>query len=190
MTHAELFSVVYALHPVATGPGYVPWAYVTADWRKIHAAKSWADLGDDRLNQVFLAISQAFLPNPNRPPFYCDFVMEMVNGVPTLDPEKVRGAQAEFMLDPNQAAHAAALRSMRGLAFVWSRYDPNQDHVLSVAAFSRKLEDLGIEHEAEEYRGIWWRDTWTPHGRFAARVLPFLNEHLVFEGEAVSNHKD
>jgi hypothetical protein len=51
--------------------------------------------------------------------------------------------------------------------------------VISNRQFSRKLEDLGIEHEAEEYRGDPWNRTWTEDGRFAKRVLPFLRRHLV-----------
>jgi hypothetical protein len=50
--------------------------------------------------------------------------------------------------------------------------------VISNREFSRKLEDLGVEHEAEEYRGDPWNRTWTEDGRFAERVLPFLRKHL------------
>jgi hypothetical protein len=53
--------------------------------------------------------------------------------------------------------------------------------VLSNQAFSRRLEDLGIEHEAEEYRGDPWNRTWTPDGRFYTRLLPFMARHLAFE---------
>ena len=67
---------------------------------------------------------------------------------------------------------------MRGLAFDWGRFDTTQAHVTSNRMFSRKLEDLGIEHEAEEYRGDPWNRTWTEDGRFAERVLPFLGRHL------------
>ena len=35
-----------------------------------------------------------------------------------------------------------------------------------------------VEHEAEEYRGDPWNRTWTENGRFAKRVLPFLQRHL------------
>ena len=55
-----------------------------------------------------------------------------------------------------------------------------QDHVYSNQSFTRKLDDLGIEHEAEEYRGDPWNQNWTENGRFYTRVLPFLNRYLVF----------
>jgi hypothetical protein len=78
-------------------------------------------------------------------------------------------------------AAVANLRTLRGLAFDWGRFDPGQDHIYANQAFCRRLEDLGIEHEAEEYRGNPWNRNWTENGRFYARVLPFLNRHLVFE---------
>ncbi len=182
MEHAALFSVVYALHPVATGSGSLPWSSVPVDWKKVHAAKSFADLaGSNGPTQLFVTISQGYLPNPNRPPFYCDFFMESENGQPKVHPEKVRKTQAGFHLDEGLDAAAANLRTLRGLAFDWGRFDPGTAHVLSNQAFSRRLEDLGIEHEAEEYRGDPWNRTWTPDGRFFTRLLPFMARHLVFE---------
>ena len=55
--------------------------------------------------------------------------------------------------------------------------------MISNREFSRKLEDLGIEHEAEEYRGDPWNRAWTDDGRFATRVLPFLARRLAWEDE-------
>ncbi len=182
MEHAGLFSVVYALHPVATGSGSLPATSVPVDWKKIHAAKTYPDLGSDGHTQLFVTISQAYLPNPNRPPFYCDFLMEPdEKGVPKLHPENTRKTQAGFHLDESLDAAAANLRTLRGLAFDWGRFDPGTAHVLSNQAFSRRLEDLGIEHEAEEYRGDPWNRTWTPDGRFYTRLLPFMARHLAFE---------
>jgi len=76
---------------------------------------------------------------------------------------------------------AANLRTMRGIAFDWARYDSNQDHVLAARAFSIKLDDLGVEHEAEEYRGDPFHTVWKENGRFYTRALPFFERHLVFE---------
>lgn len=181
MTYANLFSVVYAMHPVATGTGDLPWASLQIDWKKLHQAKSFNELGDDGRTKIFLTISQAYLPNLDRPPFYCDFFMEPVNGEPKLHVENTKKAKAAFHLEENLEESADNLRSMRGIAFDWGRFDPTQAHVLSNRTFSRKLEDLAIEHEAEEYRGDPWNRTWTENGRFYARLLPFFNRHLVFD---------
>lgn len=183
MTHPEIFSVVYALHPVATGAGYVPWAANEVNWKKIHQAKTFAELAGDGRAQMFVAIAQAFLPNPNRPPFYCDFWMEFDNGEPKLHTENTRKAQAGFLLDQSLEASAQNLQQLRGIAFDWARYDPTPTHVYTNQAFTRKLEDLGIEHEAEEYRGTPWNKNWTENGRVYSRMLPFLGRWLVFEGK-------
>lgn len=180
MTHADVFSVAYAMHPVATGNGSSPWASLGIDWPKIHQAKSFADLGSDGRTRLFVTISQAFLPNLDRPPFYCDFFMEMKDGRPTLHVDNTRKTKTGFHLEETLNESAANLRTMRGLAFDWGRFDPVYAHVESNRTFSRLLEDLGVEHEAEEYRGGPWDRLWTDDGRFYARVLPFLARHLVF----------
>jgi len=180
MIHADVFSVAYAMHPVATGNGSSAWTFLQIDWAKVHQAKSFADVGSDGGTQLFVTISQAFLPNLDRPPLYCDFFMEMQDGRPTLHVENTRKTKAGFLLEETLNESAANLRTMRGLAFDWGRFDTTYAHVESNRTFSRLLEDLGVEHEAEEYRGGPWDRLWTEDGRFYARVLPFLARHLVF----------
>jgi hypothetical protein len=72
---------------------------------------------------------------------------------------------------------------MRGIAFDWGRFDSNPDHVYANQAFSKKLRDQGIEHEAEEYNGDPFSKNWIEQGRVYARMLPFFARHLVFEEE-------
>jgi enterochelin esterase-like enzyme len=182
MTNASSFGVVYALHPVATGMGYLPWAANDVNWQKIHQAKTFAELAGEGRAQMFVAMAQATLPNPDRPPFYCDFWVELENNEPKLHVENTQKAQTRWLLDRTLEESAGNLRQMRGIAFDWGRYDPTPTHVYANQAFSRKLEDLGIEHEAEEYRGNPWNKNWTETGRFYTRMLPFFARHLVFEG--------
>jgi len=181
MTHAELFSVVYALHPVATGMGYIPWATLSINWQEIYQAKQFKDIKSTGFTPIFLAINQAFMPNANRPPFYCDYYYEMENGTPKLNVLNTQKLKAAFLLDHMLEKYADNLRTLRGFAFDWGRYDGNQDHVYSAVNFSRVLEDFGIEHEAEEYRGNPWSVNWAEYGRFNTRVLPFFARYLVFE---------
>ena len=180
MTSPDLFSVVYAMNPVGTATGVLP-IQAYPDWKKILAAKSFSDFQGDHISQLFITMGQAFLPNPNRPPFYCDFVMEMTNGQPTYHVENAQKQIAGFLLERQLEKYGANLRKFRGIAFDWSRYDRIQDHVYGSVALSRKFETLGIDHEAEEYRGEYWTENWKAHGRFYARVLPFLNRYLEFE---------
>jgi S-formylglutathione hydrolase FrmB len=179
MVKADVFSVAYAMHPVATGTGDIPWSLLEIDWGRMHAAKGYAELGGLGRTQVFWAIHQAFAPNVEKAPCFCDFYMGMKDGKAVYEPDRVAAMQKAFLLDETLAGAAPALRTMRGLAFDWGRFDTTQAHVISNRQFSRKLEDLGIEHEAEEYRGDPWNRTWTEDGRFARRALPFLQRHLV-----------
>jgi hypothetical protein len=185
MVHAETFSVVYALHPVATGQGNLPWVSLDGlDFKKMYAAKSYADLNGTGRTPIFLAICQAFLPNLSRPPLYCDFLFEPdKNGELVLNSDNMQKAKEGFQLEETLPQSAANLKTMRGIAFDWGRFDPNQDHVIANRVFSRRLEDLGVEHEAEEYRGDPSSRVWTDDGRFYSRVLPFLARHMVFDAD-------
>ena len=100
------------------------------------------------------------------------------DGKAVYNPDRAMAMQKSFLLDESLVDFAVALRSMRGLALDWGRFDTTQAHVVSNRAFSRKLEDLGVGHGAEEYRGDPSNRTWTEDGRFAKRVLPFLRKHL------------
>ena len=177
MSKADVFSVAYAMHPVATGTGDIPWSALEVDWPRMHAAKTYGELGGLGRTQIFWAIHQAFAPNVAAPPCFCDFYTELKEGKPAFNGDRAVAMQKSFLLDETLVESAAALRSMRGLALDWGRFDTTQAHVISNRQFSRKLEDLGIEHEAEEYRGDPWNRTWEEDGRFARRVLPFLAKH-------------
>ncbi len=180
MVHADLFGVAYAMHPVATGAGYLSMNHIDVNWERIHQAKNYAELTGLGRTQIFVMISQAFLPNPSRPPFYCDFPLEMGDGQPRLHPDNTRALQKGFLLDEMLDQYAANLRTLRALAFDWGRYDPTWSHIDSNRSFTRKLADLGIAHEAEEFSGNPWDQYWGESGRFQSRVLPFLGRHLVF----------
>jgi S-formylglutathione hydrolase FrmB len=187
MTKADVFSVAYAMHPVATGTGDIPWSALEIDWTRMHAAKSFAELGGLGRSQIFWAIHQAFAPNVAAPPCFCDFYAGIMDGKVAYNGDRAMAMQKAFLLDETLVDSAAALRTMRGLALDWGRFDTTQAHVVSNRQFSRKLEDLGIEHEAEEYRGDPFNRTWTDDGRFAERVLPFLRKHLATADERGRN---
>ena len=182
MLYPDLFSVLYAMHPVGTGTGMVP-MMAHPDWNKIIAARSFKDLEGDGFSRVYVAMAQAFLPNPDRPPFFCDFMADVENGVAKLNVENARKLRSRFLLDDMLPEYAGNLRKLRAIKFDWARYDDNQDHVYANQAFTRKLDEFGIKHFAEEYGGgIWWRENWVPdEGRFDADVLPFFGKYLRFD---------
>ncbi len=181
MEYPEMFSIVYALHPVATGSGYLPRVSLGVDWEKIHLAKSFEEVGEDIRTKIFTSVCQAFLVNENRAPLYCDFLFEKdENGTLQLHPDNVRKEQREFHLDERLDDYADRLRGLKAIAFDWARFDPTQDHVISNRRFSKKLMDLGVDHVGEEFVGDPWNKYWGDDGRIAQRVLPFLNKHLSF----------
>jgi len=180
MLYPDIFSSAYAMHLVGTGTGIEP-AHSRLDWNKIHQAKSFQELETNGFARPFVAMCQAYLPNPSRPPLYCDFMVEFEKGKAQVNMTNVNHWQSRFLLDHLLPENCENLRKLRGLAFDWARYDPNVDHVYSAQAFTRKLDELGIEHEAEEYRGDPWSQNWTEYGRFYSRVLPFFARYLVFQ---------
>jgi putative esterase len=176
--HPDVFSVVYGMHPYGSGAGIVP-MQSRPDWNQIHAAKSFVDLSGNPYSPVFIAMAQAFLPNPSRPPFYCDFVVEKnPAGQLAVDAGHVLLLKSRFFLEEIAQQEHANLARLRGIKFDWGRYDPNPDHVHSNLIFTRKLDELGIEHEAEEFRGLPWDKYWTDDGRVYTQVLPFFSLHL------------
>lgn len=180
MSYAHLFGVVYAMHPVGTGNGYSPWTLLDIDWPAVQHASTFSELAGKGRSQIFVAICQAFLPNEKHPPFYCDFFIDLTPS-PVVNPTRMTSAKKAFHLEETLNDCLGNLKSLRGLAFDWGRFDPNQDHVYSNQAFSRKLTDLGIAHQAEEYNGGPFDKNWTVDGRFYTRVLPFVQAHLKFQ---------
>jgi S-formylglutathione hydrolase FrmB len=188
MLYPDLFSAVYALHPVGTGSGLMP-GHSMVDWKRLHKAKEFADLWGDHYAPGFVAMSQGYLPNPNRPPFYCDFIVELVDGEPKLNVENAKKLESSFHLDELLREHADGLRKMRGIAFDWGRYDTTQGHIYSNQAFTRELDQRGIEHIAEEYNGGPYDKNWIAHGRVENNMLPFFNQHLVFDSKGQQNQQ-
>ena len=178
--HPDVFSVVYGMHPYGSGSGIVP-MQSRPDWNRIHAAKGYADLAGDPYSPVFVAMAQVFLPNPDRPPFFCDFLVEKnAAGQLEVDAAHVLLLKSRFFLEEIAVQESTNLPKLRGIKFDWGRYDPNPDHVFSNVVFSRKLDELGIEHFADEFRGLPWDKYWGEEGRFYDEVLPFFAHHLVW----------
>ncbi len=84
-----------------------------------------------------------------------------------------------FYLETMIPQYADNLKSLRGFKFDWTRNDANFDHVYANQAFTHKLNEFGIIHEAEEYNGAFGAD-WGVDGRFYTDALPFFQKHMVF----------
>jgi hypothetical protein len=176
----DIFGVVYAMHPVATGHGNIL-MQSRPDWDAFFSAKSLDDIERYGLNGIFTIIYQATLPNPERSPLYFDPPVKLVDNKLVIDPTLVEKLQEAFFLERQIGEFAENLRSLRAFKFDWGRHDANQDHVYSNQFYSRKLNEFGVPHEAEEYNGSWDDKLFQGGGRFETDVLPFFQRNISFE---------
>jgi hypothetical protein len=180
MRHPEVFGSVYALHPVGTGSGLKVLDSLP-DWDLMAKAKSLEDVRKDGYSQIFTTIFQAFVPDPDKPPLFIDMPAHKVGDQLIIDTGITQRLRQNFFLESLIPQYAENLKSLRGFKFDWGRSDLNQDHVYSNQAFTHKLNEFGIPHEAEEYNGVWGDKTWGDDGRIYNEVLPFFKKHMVFE---------
>ncbi len=180
MRRPNIFGSVYALHPVGTGSG-VQIMHSRPNWELLANAKSMDDLKADVFSQIFTAIFQAHLPNPDKAPLFIDLPARKVGNQIVIDSKLTERLRNSFLLEAMIPEYAENLKTLRGFKFDWGRSDPNQDHVYSNQAFTHKLNEYGVAHEAEEYSGGWGDRHWGEQGRVYTDVLPFFKKHFVFE---------
>ncbi len=179
MRHSDVFGSVYAMHPVGTGSG-VQIMDSLPNWDLMANAKSIEDLRKDGYSWIFTTIFQAHLPNPDKPPLFIDLPAHREGGQLFIDAKLMERLRNNFFLESSIPQYADNLKSLRGFKFDWARSDTNQDHVYSNQAFTHKLNEFGIIHEAEEYNGAWGEPNWGKDGRIYSEVLPFFQRHLIF----------
>jgi Putative esterase len=179
MQHPDVFGSVYAMHPVGTGTG-VGLSAAIPKWDILANAKSVDDVQKDGGTQIFTTMFQAHLPDPDKPPLFIDLLARQEKGRLIIDTKLMERFRNNFYLETMIDKYADNLNSLRGFKFDWNRSDANFDHVYANQAFTRKLREFGIAHQAEEYNGTWDDSNWSVDGRFFTEVLPFFQRHLVF----------
>lgn len=178
--HPETFGIVYGLHPVATGFGHTL-MQSRPDWNKLDRVEDLSELKGDFLSEIFTAIYQANLPDPENPPLYFDPPARMDGDDLVLDAALTDKLQEGFFLERQIGDYAENLKSLIAFKFDWGRHDGNQDHVFSNHFYTRKLNEYGVPHEAEEYNGGWGDKTFDTGGRIETDVIPFLQQNLSWE---------
>jgi hypothetical protein len=180
MRHPDVFGSVYALHPVGTGSG-VQIMDTLPNWDLLANAKTVDDVKKDGLSWLFTTIFQAHLPNPDKPPLFIDLPARKAGDRLVIDARLTERLRRNFFLEEMIPTYAENLKSLRGFKFDWARNDPIHDHVYSNQAFTHKLNEYGIVHEAEEYNGSWGDSEWGENGRIYSDLLPFFQRHLAFD---------
>ena len=177
MLHPEVFSSIYALSPglLAMVKEFGP---NSTSFKEVQNVKTQEDLKKTYYPKVLVAVGRAWSPNPNKPPFFCDFPFsyegdKMIVNQAVL--EKWEANMPVYMVDK----YADNLRKMTAIKLDWGRNDSPRFPV-QIGMLSQRLENLGINHFAEEYIGDHGNKIWTMDGRVLNDLLPFFNDYLKF----------
>ena len=198
MKHPEIFGAVYALSPCCLA--------MEADMSEANSA--WPGVlqltSKDQLNvtprsfsqfyhSAFIALSAAFSPNPNRPPFFVDFPFEPKSGIcnPPAEGKLLTNAPC---VQKNEAVYAKwrsnfpvyiadakkeNLKKLRGIFIDYGAKEEFEHIRTGVKLLSKVFSELNIPHQFEIYAD-------GDHGslirqRMETRLLPFFNEKLLFK---------
>jgi S-formylglutathione hydrolase FrmB len=178
MKHPDIFSVAYAMNG-----GFLSFiaelSPTDPDVRKFIRAKTIDELMAAKSRNAIgmLMVSQAFSPDPSKPPFYA------------AKPYKMQGNKVV----PNSIAYTKWIENdvvkmaekykdnllkLRGIKF-----DCGDDEELKLIEInsrnlSRKLTELGIPHQFEQYNGDHRNRLWGLKGRIYNEVIPFIFDNL------------
>ena len=149
---------------------------VGAQWDTVATLTSFAALDRSSfLVRAMAALSAAYSPDPNRPPFFFDLEQVRRDGQWQTDPvvQKKWDAHSTLLMVP---AYRDALRRMRGIGFDIGA----QDQAVAPAeamAMDSALSRAGIPHTFETYQGDHLNKI---RERLGIRVFPFFTKMLVF----------
>lgn len=180
MLYPGTFSVVYALSPglLAFVKEFGP---NSDSYRVLGTIKSVDELNKTYYPKVLVAVARAWSPNSSRPPFYCDLPFTYINDSLVVNNEVLERWNKNmpvYMVD----RYADSLRKLKAIKLDWGRNDASR-FPLQCGMFSQRLENLGINHYAEEYIGTHVDKIWTVDGRVLNDFLPFFDDFLSFEPE-------
>jgi S-formylglutathione hydrolase FrmB len=184
MKHPDVFGAIYALSPCCLGmegdfsqtnPAWLETIRLTSK----DQLKGKIESFDEFYKVVFVAISAAFSPNPERGPFQVDFPFQERDGrVEKNEPAyaKWKSKMPLYMIDENKQN----LLKLRGLFIDVGQNEEFSSIKISSRLFSTALAERGIPHTFEIYEGA-------DHGskirqRVETRVLQFFSEKLDFAG--------
>lgn len=178
MLHPEVFSSIYALSPglLAMVKEFGPNSNF---FKEIQQIKNQEELKKSYYPRVLVAVARAWSPNPNKPPFYCDFPFTYEGDKMAVNQvvlEKWEANMPVYMV----SKYADNLRKMTAIKLDWGRNDAPR-FPLQIGMLSQRLENLGIQHFAEEYIGDHNNKIWATDGRVLNDVFPFFNDYLKFE---------
>lgn len=181
MKHPDVFSVAYGMNSALIG--FVgDFSAGDEQMRKFVEAKTFADF--DRLykNKDYIAVgaltvAQAFSPNPAHPPFYADKPYKEKGGKIVPNPLAYKEWEAHDVV--HMAPHYITnLLKLKAIQFDSGTEDAYTFIPVNNRLFSKKLTELHVPHQFEEYNGDHRNRLWGPDGRINKSLLPFISSHL------------
>ena len=176
----DVFSVVYGLNPSLLGWAGDVSAENPAFATLLTAEDPSAHFETDFYVAAIIGVSQAFSPNPQKPPFFADYPFRLEDGRVVPDPDAHARWEANFpasMID----GYLARGIPLRGLRFD-SAFEDEFSHIPPTArALSARLTERGVEHTFEMYNGDHRNRLWGRGGRLYTEALPYFSRLLAGE---------
>jgi len=181
MLYPDVFASVYALSPAALGIANELGPKSSA-YKIVSQLKTREELAayNDFYPNILVAMGRAFSPNPNKPPFYADLPFTY-KGDSLIINYKVLALWNKNLPIGMVDDYVDNLNKLKALKLDWGRNETSIHLPITCRIFSEKLENLGINHYAEEYIGTHSNKIMTDDGRLLNDMFPFFNTYLKFE---------
>jgi hypothetical protein len=181
MLFPDVFSCVYALSPAGLVLGG-EWGPKSPWFRRAQQINTRDALikGVDEIGaNIVIAVGREYSPNPNNPPFYTDLPFTYKGDSLIINHKILELWKKNTPIDMVDD-YLDNLKQLKALKLDWGRND-QFENVSLAKQFSEKLEDLGINHYAEEYIGYHYNKISSDDGRILHDMLPFFNTYLNFK---------
>lgn len=181
MLFPDVFTSVYALSPFVLGLEK-DYGVEGEAFKQAQMIKSLDTLitGYKFLNaNAVVAAGRAFSPNPDKPPFYSDLPYTYKGDSLIVD-YKVLDLWSKNLPNEMIRNYVSNLKGLIAIKLDWGRDDFFTHIPTTSRTFSKKLDEFGINHFAEEYNGSHLDKIYTDDGRFMNDMLPFFNTYLKF----------
>ena len=185
MKHPDVFGVAFGLNPAIIDWGGDIGIGQPA-FRRVLTAKSYEELGKlaqtgDFYPAATITVAQAFSPNPNKPPFFCDFPFKLVNG--EMHPNEPAFSKWEERSATNMVKkYRSNLMKLKGYRFDSGYEDEFLFIPVTSREFSKELTNNGVPHIFEEYNGDHRNRLPGKYGRMITEVFPFFWDRFEMEG--------
>lgn len=173
----EIFSAVYGLSPSVLG-----WSGDLSTENPAFAVLASEEDPSQHIESNFyvgavIGLSQAFSPNPERPPYFADFPFRQ-DGDELVPNEPAHSRwESNFLANRIDAYLEQPIR-LKGIMFDAGFGDQFTHIPPTSRALSEALTDKNVEHTFEMYNGDHRNRLWGRSGRLYTETLPFLSRTL------------